>query len=221
VLIRTNFTYAKQLNGQASPDSTINVGWLYEQFQKLCKNEIDRELVTAQQQRVVELLARNVTVAQLNNMVQYLLQARNTLTADEKAAKQREFKNAVSQAVPEDLTKLLLGQMILEVGGVQLIDGLIGVSSTTPPQAAPKPTTPVASEPTKEDAIKQLNALPIDELKKLATEAFASNDTKKGTIDAFYKLDKLGEVEKKESMATYLVNEIGAKAAIDLIPKKE
>ncbi|MGH8605097.1 MAG: hypothetical protein ACREXR_20615, partial [Gammaproteobacteria bacterium] len=62
-LIRTKFIAAKQFSGTTEGgDLSLNVGWLYEQFQSLCKTQIDLGLMKFRQQLTEQLLTRLPTL---------------------------------------------------------------------------------------------------------------------------------------------------------------
>ncbi|MGH2524137.1 MAG: hypothetical protein ACRDH2_16645, partial [Anaerolineales bacterium] len=108
-LIRTKFTVAKEFGGRAGEDLSVNVGWLYEQFQKLCKKQIDLELMTFRRRQVDRLLLHYSSVSELYDAALYVLNARATLTKEEEAAKLEEMRQTIDPKVPPELARLNLG----------------------------------------------------------------------------------------------------------------
>ncbi len=52
-IIRTKFTMARQFSSAEGGDLSLNLGWLYEQFQSLCKTQIDQALMRRRRQPVI------------------------------------------------------------------------------------------------------------------------------------------------------------------------
>src|ERR1051326_6122024 len=82
-LIRTKFTLAKQFGGDDKDDLNVNIGWLYDQFQNLCKKQIDLDLMLYRLTQVDRLLERYSTVQELSQTALYTIKARATLTKEE------------------------------------------------------------------------------------------------------------------------------------------
>jgi hypothetical protein len=209
-LIRTKFTLARQFGGSGQPDLTVDVGWLYEQFQRLCKDQIDIELMAYRRRFVDQLLARFSTVQELYQTAQYTLNARATLSAEQEAARLEELARAIDSKVPPELARLNLGLLILELGGVAYVDLL----------AQARPPLPEArggSEAPQPDAvIKRLADQSLPELKQLALGALKTPEEKARVEALAEPAPGLPEITQRASIARFLVDRLGAETAARL-----
>lgn len=62
---------------------SLNLGWLYEQFQHLCRTQIDLELMKNRRTAVTQILQYYPTIAELYDIAYYTIIARATLTPEE------------------------------------------------------------------------------------------------------------------------------------------
>jgi hypothetical protein len=141
-LIRTQFTLAKQLGGSGG-DITFNMGWLYDQFQNLCKTQIDQELMQGRRAAVTRLLTRYSTLSELHGIATYTVTARVTLTAEEQKVRLNALDALLDPKAPVDLARANLALRIVENGGYAYVDLLLnqaaaGRSSTTSPDSLVK-----------------------------------------------------------------------------------
>jgi hypothetical protein len=211
-LIRTNFTYAKELGGKGAADSSVNIGWLYEQFQNLCKKQIDLELMAYRRMLVDRLLGRFATVQELYQTAVYTLNARATFTPEEEAAKLAELQNAIDPKLPADLARLNLGLLILEMGGVSYVHLLTR-------DQAPAATAAVAAggeEVSADAAVKELRALSLDDLRDLALGALPAPEDQARVKSLCEPAPGVSEVTQRASVARYLVDRVGAARAREL-----
>ena len=140
-LIRSRFTLAKQIGGSGQ-NVEINLGWLYDQFQALCKTQIDLELMQGRQSAVTGLLARYPTLQALHGMAVYAIMARSTLTAQEREAHRVALDTLFTSNTPSELARALMALRILEHGGQAYVDLLL--------------RQPLPSTPTPESLVAQL-----------------------------------------------------------------
>jgi len=220
-IIRTKFTLAKQFGGASDAGGlNVNIGWLYEQFQLLCKKQIDLELMTSRLERVEKMLATYST-PQLYTIARYTLKARATLTTEEAAARTEELKNIIndSEGGPQS-TKMNLALLILELGGRSYVDRLIK-EADKPAASGQSVTAALLSDTTAdvstEAVAKQLTQLPLPQLVGLA------KDLLKAPEDQAY-IDKtatpsatLSEVKLKAPIAYYVISKAGAQVALQAL----
>ncbi len=216
-LIRTKFTLAKQFGGEGSGDLNLNVGWLYEQFQALCKKQIDLELMRSRLESVERLLAQYST-PQLYVIARYTVQARATLTAQEEAARLDELKQIIAdtEGGPQ-ATRMGLALLILELGGKSYVDRLVAERPGAP--AAPAATAlatllPGATPDNSTEAVaKRLTDLPFAELVALAKEVLKSPEDEAYVQQAAAASADLSEVKRKAPIAYYIISKAGIEAA--------
>jgi hypothetical protein len=205
-LIRTNFTYAKELGGKGSADSSVNIGWLYEQFQYLCKKQIDLELMAYRRMLVDRLLGRFATVQELYQTAIYTLNARATLTPEEEAAKLAELQNAIDPKLPADLARLNLGLLILEMGGVTYVDLLTRSKGMGVAAAG-------GEEVSVDAVVKELRELPLADLRALALGALTAPEDQERVKSLCEPAPGIPEVTQRASVARLLVDRVGAATA--------
>jgi hypothetical protein len=209
-LIRTKFTYAKELDGEGSADSSVNIGWLYEQFQYLCKKQIDLELMSYRRMQVDRLMGRFLTVQELYQTAVYTLNARATLTPEEEAARLDELQKAIDPKLPADLARLNLGLLILELGGVSYVDLLTRAKSMEAAAAAG------GEEVSVDAAVKELRALPLADLQALALGALTAPEDQARVKSLCEPVPGIPEVTQRASVARLLADRVGAKTAQEL-----
>jgi hypothetical protein len=211
-LIRTKFTFAKELGGESAADSSVNIGWLYDQFQYLCKKQIDLELMSYRRMQVDRLMNRFSTVQELYQTAIYTLNARAALTPEEETAKRDELQKAIDPRLPADLARLNLGLLILELGGVSYVDLL--TRGRVVPGAAKAAAGGV--EVSVDSAVKELCALPLAELAQTALGALAALEDQQRVRNLAEPVPGIPEMTQKASVARYLVDHVGASAAQEL-----
>jgi hypothetical protein len=112
---------------------SLNLGWLYEQFQSLCKTQIDLSLMRNRETAIRHLITRYPDEKQLYNLAYYTIKARGTLSADEERAALGELDKIMAQAgLPQEIVQTNLALMILEVGGQAFADILCSMTECRP-----------------------------------------------------------------------------------------
>lgn len=203
-LIRTKFTLAKNFSG--GEDVTLNLGWLYDQFQSLCKKQIDLELMTYRRAKVDRLLGRYSTVQELYDTALYALKARATLTVEEESNKRAELERIIGEKLPPDLTRLELGLLTLELGGVAFVDSIALAREAQGAAGGHEALTA-------DRVVKELRDLPLSELKQKALAATNSPEDKTKIMQLAEPIPGLPEVTQKASIARYMVDKLGLDAA--------
>ena len=135
-LIRTKFTLAKQFSGVGEKDLSLDLGWLYEQFQSLCKMQIDQSLMRRRQSVVQELVEAFPSQLALFNMAYYTVIARRTFTSEEEERQLSELNERLRASLPEEVIRRTLALHILETGGEGHARALIEAVPRREPSAA-------------------------------------------------------------------------------------
>jgi len=205
-IIRTQFTLAKQLGGSKG-DISFNMGWLYEQFQHLCKTQIDLELMHGRRQAVTRLLERYPTLPELHGIATYTILARTTLTAEEQSAQRQTLDAMLDPQVPADVARTSVALRILGNGGAEYVELLL----SQPAMQAPRLVTP-------ENLVKQLvNTYTLHELVKVAKQATVSPEVHDWIEQAASPADDAPEASRKAAIAHALVQHPGVDAVQRLL----
>ncbi|MEK7442456.1 MAG: hypothetical protein AABZ78_16775 [Chloroflexota bacterium] len=227
-LIRTNFTFAKQFGGDGKGDMGINLGWLYEQFQTLCKKQIDVELMTFRRKQVDRLLARYPTVLELYQTALYTIKARATFTKAEEETKLSELQQKIDPKFPIEAARTEIGLLILEVGGIAYVDLLVearreaptpvasAVAEASRGAAAPAAavTAPVGGGLDSESVVKKLVEMPLDDLVSFGVSLLNASDDQDWVKKAAQPQGNITEVKQKAPIAYYLVSRLGVDAIV-------
>jgi len=80
-LVRTRFTVARQFSGGESGDLSLNLGWLYEQFQALCKTQIDLKLMSIRHRLAGRLIQRYADATALFQLAHHTILTPSGLSA--------------------------------------------------------------------------------------------------------------------------------------------
>ena len=131
ILIRIKLTVIKTPN--STNELILNLGWIYERIQKLCKAQIDNAMLVSGQQ-LKKILARiqGFDTAsptqpkgrkQLYNFVYVIIQSSETLSPQKKEEKLK-LADEFYKLTNEQIAQMKLSLLLLEVGGVQLVERL-------------------------------------------------------------------------------------------------
>lgn len=115
-IIRTRFVLARQFGG-GDGDLSLNLGWAYEQFQNLCKTQIDLVLMRYRQSTVERLVTRYPTEKDLYNLTYFTIVARTLSRQEEQRCLDGLNQLIKNQSLPVDVLRRSLALMILEIGG--------------------------------------------------------------------------------------------------------
>jgi hypothetical protein len=197
-LIRTQFTLAKQLGGSGG-DITFNMGWLYDQFQNLCKTQIDQELMQGRRAAVTRLLTRYPTLSELHGIATYTVTARVTLKAEEQKARLNALDALLDPKAPVDLARANLALRILENGGYAYVDLLLQQTEAVPSgTAAP------------DSLMKQLvETCSLSDLVNLTKRLTTSSEMQGWVEQAAKSTPDATEASQKAAIAQRLVKEFG------------
>jgi len=135
-LMRTKFTVAKRLvggEGEGEGDLSINIGWLYEQFQNLCKTQIDLALIAHREKLLRGLVDKYPHSAQLVEIAHYVLQERALFTQEDVQRMQNYIEGIKSSTtIPEVAKRVTLARFILDTGGPGYVQELIRSEPSKP-----------------------------------------------------------------------------------------
>lgn len=132
-LIRTKFTVAKQFAGGEGGDLSINLGWLYDQFQNLCKTQIDLRLMTFRHRLVQKLISRYADTKTLFQLAQHTVLTRSGLT-DEQREEKISYLEKTFEKLPSETARVAMALFILDTGGREYLEML----AVAPPQPSPQ-----------------------------------------------------------------------------------
>jgi len=198
-LIRTRFTLAKQIGGTGSSDVSLNVGWLYDQFQALCKNQIDLELMNGRRTAVTRLIERYPTLAELRDIAEYTIVARSTLSPDEEKARLADLDKLFDPKAPANMARTGLALAILENGGQAYVELLLSQPAVSLPKAA-----------TAESVVKNLiDKYSLADLAALATRLTSTPQEHEYIQGAAKPSPGVGEASQKAAIAHFLVQRVG------------
>jgi hypothetical protein len=125
-IIRTRFVLAKPIGGgHNGGEISLNLGWLYDQFQNLCRTQIDLELMNNRRTAVTRLIQYYPSLAQLYDTAWYTIIARATLTKAEEEERLAELERLFDRKAPESFARASMALMILENGGQAYVDLLL------------------------------------------------------------------------------------------------
>ena len=124
----------------------------------------------------------------------YALKARATLTVEEEANKRAELERIIGEKLPPDLTRLELGLLTLELGGVAFVDS-VALAREAPGAGGGHEALTV------DRVVKELRDLPFPELKQKALVASSSPDDKAKITELAEPIPGLPEVTQKASIA--------------------
>lgn len=129
-LIRTNFTLAKRLEsgvgGGEGQALSVNLGWLYDQFQNFVRTQIDLALVLQRQALLRPLVEQYLDWEELVDIAHHLIQER-ALFSPEQIGQMQDYVEGVkrNEKLAEPVKRVTLARFILDVGGPGYVKELI------------------------------------------------------------------------------------------------
>ncbi|MCB8968414.1 MAG: hypothetical protein R3E31_13400 [Chloroflexota bacterium] len=206
-LIRTKFVLAKPIGGEGEGEISVNLGWLYDQFQNLCRTQIDLELMNNRRTAVIHLLDYYPSLAELYDIAWYTIIARATLSPTEEAAKLAELEKLIDPKAPEQFARSSIALMILENGGPGYVNLLLDQAMTE--QRVEAPTRAVSSE----NLVWQLvETYSLPELVTFTEQLTSATDVLTWVHNAAKPDPNATEASQKAAIAHFLLQQIGADA---------
>jgi len=237
-IIRTRFVLAKEFSGTGGGDLSLNLGWLYEQFQTLCKTQVDQALMHRRQPIVRELVDAFPSDLALFNMAYYTVVARRTFTPEEEAQHLAALTERLEdRALPEEVIRMTIALHILETGGEAHARALISAAkppARQPPVEKRKAVRSMADVPEiartfetpgRETITKNLAThLDLDQLQSIALEVVgqkAAGDMRADWLA--YVQNTVADVDSPEavrqtSLARFIVDKAGPAFASNRLP---
>jgi len=196
ILIRTRFTFIKTPNSKN--ELILNVGWIYEQIQKLFKTQINNAMLASGQQ-LKKNLERFQGRKQLYNFVYAIIQSNETLSPYEKEEK-LTLADEFYKLTNADIAQMKLSLLLFEVGGVQLVESLEQIRESE-----------VLS---KNLVVRMTLELPQNTLKEIAEEIASAADTEeaKTKLQQYIEdvmADSASNVLKTSVLANFIVYQSG------------
>lgn len=116
----------KELGSRRSKDLSVNLGWVYEQFQNLARTQIDLALVSKRQKLHRSLLERYREIKDLVEIAQNLIQERALLSPAD-VVKMQKYVEGIrdSQTLSDQVKRVTLARFILETGGPGYVQELV------------------------------------------------------------------------------------------------
>ncbi len=205
-IIRTRFVLAKPIGkGHNGGEISLNLGWLYDQFQNLCRTQIDLELMNNRRTAVTRLIQYYPSLAQLYDTAWYTIIARATLTKEEEEERLAELDRLMDPKAPESFARASIALMILENGGQAYVDLLLDQAMNEMPAQA----TPGGSSA--EQLVRQI----MDRLTLAEMTQFCQHVTDNAKIcqwvrDAAQPDTDTNESSQKAAIAHLLIQQIGS-----------
>ena len=207
-LIRTRFVLAKQIGGPNTNDAevSLNLGWLYDQFQHLCRTQIDLELMKGRRTAVTRLLQVYPSLTELYDIAWYTIISRATLTPDEEKARQDELQKLIDPKAPENFARTNVALMILENGGPAYVDLLLD-------QATGVAKAGISVPRGAEQVVQQMvDHYSLEELVQLTNELTESEEIRNWVSQAARPSSEASQAQQKASIAHFLVQQVGLEA---------
>ena len=190
-------------DGASENEVSLNLGWLYEQFQHLCRTQIDLELMKNRRTAVTQLLEYYPTIAELYDIAYYTIIARATLTPEEEKLRMEQLQTLIDPKAPEQFARNSMALTILENGGPAYVEMLLSQAmneaTATPPRRA-----------TQEKLVWQLiNNFSLAELVTLTASLTDDPKIQDWVTQAATANQAAGEANQKASIAYFLVQQLG------------
>lgn len=204
-IIRTKFVLARSIGGPGERENevSLNLGWLYEQFQNLCRTQIDLELMKNRRTAVIHLLEIYPTIAQLYDIAYYTIIARATLTPEEEKMRLEQLQTLIDPKAPEYFARNSMALTILENGGPGYVEMLLS-------QAQMESATAVPVRVSEEQLVWQLvENHTLAQLVALSQKICEDERAYQWVQDAAAPSTGTSEASQKASIAYFLVQQVG------------
>lgn len=208
-LIRTRFILAKPVGGTTdnSGEISLNLGWLYDQFQSLCRTQIDLELMNNRRQAVTRLMTYYPSLAQLYDIAWYTIIARATLTPAEEQQRLAELEKLLDPKAPETFARTSIALTILENGGPAYVDLLLDQARMNATQQTSSGITAV------DDLVRQMmETYSLEQLVTLTAQLTETAEIRTWVERAAQPDPNTVPTNQKAAIAHFLVQQVGPEA---------
>lgn len=205
-IIRTRFVLAKPMGkGHDNGEISLNLGWLYDQFQNLCRTQIDLELMNNRRTAVTRLITYYPSSKQLYDIAWYTIIARATLSDEEEAERLAELERLIDPKAPESLARTSIALVILENGGQAYVNLLLDQAMSE------KATRPVANEIDETELVRQvMNQIELEQMPTFCASMTDDEAIHDWVEKAAAAQSDGHESSQKAGIALFLVQQVGA-----------
>jgi hypothetical protein len=203
-IIRTRFVLARSMNGAdgSNNEVSLNLGWLYEQFQHLCRTQIDLELMNNRRTAVTQLIQYYPSIAELYDIAYYTIIARATLTDEQEAMRLQQLQTLIDPKAPEQFARSSMALAILENGGPAYVQVLLNQAMTD--------SGAVTRQTEQNTLVRQLAAeYSLTGLIQLTHRLTEATDVRQWVEQAAAPSPEAREADQKAAIAYFLLQEIG------------
>ncbi|RME01429.1 MAG: hypothetical protein D6816_12305 [Bacteroidetes bacterium] len=216
-LIRTKFVLAKQIGSKdGSGEISVNIGWLYDQFQNLCRTQIDLELMNNRRTAVTDLLLHYPSLTELYDIAYYTIIARATLSPSEEEERLSRLEKLIDPSAPENFAKTSIALLILENGGPGYVNLLMDQAHQTSPEGA---ATAVFT--TEQLVTRMVNEFSLERLVELAEKMTAAEDVLEWIREAAKPNPGTSESNQKAAICHMIIQQTGVEAVQKAITQEK
>lgn len=208
-IIRTKFVLAKPVGQQANANGvgevSVNLGWLYDQFQNLCRTQIDLELMNNRRTAVTRLIKYYPSLAELYDIAWYTVIARATLTEEEEQKRLDHLERLIDPKAPENFAKTSMALLILENGGQAYVELLLNqaMEGSTPEAMPMEMATP-------EHLVRHMvESQTLNQLLEMAHRLTDNAEILNWIGEAAEPAPETSEASQKAAICHFLINQVG------------
>lgn len=208
-IIRTKFVLAKPVgqkdNTNGVGEVSVNLGWLYDQFQNLCRTQIDLELMNNRRTAVTRLIKYYPSLAELYDIAWYTVIARATLTEEEEQKRLDRLERLIDPKAPENFAKTSIALLILENGGQAYVELLLNQAmQSSAPEALPMEMV------TPEHLVRHMvENQTLDQLLEMAHRLTDNAEILNWIEEAAEPAPETSEASQKAAICHFLINQVG------------
>jgi hypothetical protein len=207
-IIRTKFVLARPMGNEVQTSSgevSVNLGWLYDQFQNLCRTQIDLELMNNRRTAVTRMIKYYPTLAELYDIAWYTIIARATLSSEEEKNRLERLEKLIDPKAPENFAKTSIALMILENGGRAYVELLLNQAGH---QSEVEAATRMTQSPDQlvRNLVDQYSLTQLVDLAKTLTDI---EEVLNWILDAAKPTPEISVANQKAAIAHFMVQQIG------------
>ncbi|MCP5097531.1 MAG: hypothetical protein GY943_18450 [Chloroflexi bacterium] len=208
-IIRTKFVLARPMSGSGDGEAgevSVNLGWLYDQFQNLCRTQIDLELMNNRRTAVTRMIKYYPTLAELYDIAWYTIIARATLSEDEEKKRLEKLEKLIDPKAPENFAKTSIALMILENGGQAYVELLLNQAGT---EAEIEAITP-AKQSAEKMVRYMVDHYSLEQLVHMSKDLTENPEILRWINEASRPAPETSEANQKAAIAHFMVQQIGS-----------